>query len=187
MTLPWPRSLFARLMLILLVGILIVIAASLALFVGERERIGRAALFDSVAQEIAATADVLDHLSAAERERWIDELGRRRLRLALRPPSERLQALPDSHPLPAALRAAMPGRSTVAYTHERPGMRHAVIVALVNLAKIALSRHFEHQHHVIQRICFKLLIDVTSQDLDLVAFQLFSGHFQEEFYHSDDL
>lgn len=134
MTLPWPRSLFARLMLILLVGILIVIAASLALFVGERERIGRAALFDSVAQEIAATADVLDHLSAAERERWIDELGRRRLRLALRPPSERLQALPDSHPLPAALRAAMPGRSTAAYTHERPGMRHAVIVALVNLA-----------------------------------------------------
>ncbi len=134
MRLPWPRSLFARLMLILLVGITIVLAVSLALFVGERERLGRAALFESVAQEIAATAEVLDHLAAAERERWIDDLGRRRLRFALREPSERLRPLPDSHPLPAALRAAMPDRVTAAYEHERPGMNHNIVVALVHLA-----------------------------------------------------
>lgn len=73
----WPRSLFSRLMLIWLVGIAIVLAVSFTLFVGERERVGRAALFEGVAQEIAATADVLDRLSPAERERWIDELGRR--------------------------------------------------------------------------------------------------------------
>ena len=134
MKLPWPRSLFARLMLILMVGILLVIAVSVALFVGERERIGRAALFDSVAQEIAATADVLDRLSPAERERWIDELGRRRLRLVLRQPSERLQPLPDDHPLSSALRSAMPERVTAAFAHDRPGMPHAVVVAVVALA-----------------------------------------------------
>ena len=57
-----PRSLFARLMAIWLLGIALVLAASFALFVGERERVGRAALFEGVAQEVATTADVLDHL-----------------------------------------------------------------------------------------------------------------------------
>ena len=134
MKLPWLNSLFARLMLILLVGILIVLAVSFTLFVGERERLGRAALFESVAQEIATKVEVLDHLSAGEREQWIDQLGRRRLRLALRQPSEHLRPLPDSHPLPAALRAVMPERVSAAYAHERPGMKHAIIIAVVHLA-----------------------------------------------------
>ena len=134
MKLPWLHSLFARLMLILLVGIMIVLAVSVALFVGERERLGRAALFESVAQEIATKVEVLDRLSAAERERWIDQLGRRRLRLALRPPSERLRPLADSHPLPAALRAAMPERVSAAYAHERAGMDHPIVIAVVHLA-----------------------------------------------------
>ena len=42
-----PRSLFARLMLIWMLGIALVLAVSLALFFGERERIGRSALFRS--------------------------------------------------------------------------------------------------------------------------------------------
>ena len=134
MKLPWLRSLFARLMLILLVGIMIVLAVSFTLFVGERERLGRAALFESVAQEIATKVEVLDRLSAGEREQWIDQLGRRRLRLALRQPSEHLRPLPDSHPLPAALRAVMPERVSAAYAHERPGMKHAIIIAVVHLA-----------------------------------------------------
>ena len=134
MKLPWLNSLFARLMLILLVGIMIVLAVSFTLFVGERERLGRAALFESVAQEIATKVEVLDRLSAGEREQWIDQLGRRRLRLALRQPSEHLRPLADSHPLPAALRAAMPERVSAAYAHERPGMKHAIIIAVVHLA-----------------------------------------------------
>ena len=134
MKLPWLHSLFARLMLILIVGIMIVLAVSFTLFVGERERLGRAALFESVAQEIATKVEVLDRLSTAEREQWIDQLGRRRLRLALRQPSEPLRPLPDGHPLPAALRAAMPERTSAAYAHERPGMKHPIIIAVVHLA-----------------------------------------------------
>ncbi|PKO55137.1 MAG: two-component sensor histidine kinase, partial [Betaproteobacteria bacterium HGW-Betaproteobacteria-21] len=64
MRLPWPRSLFSRLMLIWLTGIALVLAVSFALFVGERDRVGRDALFEGIAQEIASTADVLDRLEA---------------------------------------------------------------------------------------------------------------------------
>ncbi|PKO54785.1 MAG: two-component sensor histidine kinase, partial [Betaproteobacteria bacterium HGW-Betaproteobacteria-19] len=88
MKLPWPRSLFSRLMLIWLAGITLVLAVSFILFVGERDRVGRNALFHGIAQEVAATADVLDRMPENERERWVDQLGRRRLRLSLR-------ALPD--------------------------------------------------------------------------------------------
>ena len=95
MRLPLPRSLFARLMLIWLVGIALVLAVSLALFLGERERIGRSALFEGVAQEIASVADLLDRMSPPERARWIDEIGRRRLRLALRPPHDHLPEFSD--------------------------------------------------------------------------------------------
>ncbi len=135
MSLPWPRSLFARLMLIWLVGIAVVLSVSIALFVGERERIGRAALFDGIAQEIAATTDVLDRLAPQERERWIDELGRRRLRFALRPPAEDLQTLPGNHPLLLALREAMPQRAVeLLHVHNRRGMPHPVVAASLRLS-----------------------------------------------------
>ena len=132
---PWPRSLFARLMLIWIVGLAAVLAVSFMLFVGERERVGRAALFEGIAQEIAATADVLDRLSPAERERWIDELGRRRLRFALRPPGEpaEFRALPE-HPLLNALREAMPDRMPTLHAVERAAMPHAMLMASIRLA-----------------------------------------------------
>lgn len=134
MKLPLPRSLFARLMLIWLIGIALVLAASLALFVGERERIGRSALFEGVAQEIATAADLLDRMSPPERERWIDEIGRRRLRLALRPPREHLRALDEQHPLQAALDEAMPQRSATLYTHPRDDRPHPMLLIVLPLA-----------------------------------------------------
>lgn len=134
MALHWPRSLFARLMLIWLLGIGIVLAVSFALFVGERDRVGRAALFEGVAQEIAAAAGVLDRLAPTERERWIDEFGRRRLRLHLRPPPEHLRPMPPDHALLKALREAMPGRAVALFAHERAGMPHPVPVVAVTLA-----------------------------------------------------
>ena len=134
MRLPLPRSLFARLMLIWLVGIALVLAVSLALFLGERERIGRSALFEGVAQEIASVADLLDSMSPPERARWIDEIGRRRLRLALRPPHDRLRPLAEDHPLHAALREAMPQRPATLYTHPRDDRPHpglAIVLGLI--------------------------------------------------------
>lgn len=129
----WPRSLFARLMLIWLVGMALVLSASFALFVGERERAGQVALFEGVAQEIAAAAAVLDRLDADERARWIDELGRRRLRLALRAPPEHLQAEPAGHPLQQALCSAMPERQPVLFSHQRNGMGHTMLAVALAL------------------------------------------------------
>jgi protein-histidine pros-kinase len=121
-------------MLIWLVGITLVLAVSLALFIGERERVGRSALFEGIAQEIAATADVLDRLSPAERERWIDELGRRRLRLSLRPLSGRTRPLPADHPLAPALHAAMPERAVALYVQHRGESPHGALLIAVHLA-----------------------------------------------------
>ncbi|HHW62885.1 MAG TPA: HAMP domain-containing protein [Rhodocyclaceae bacterium] len=134
MRLPLPRSLFARLMLIWTIGIALVLAVSLALFVGERERIGRTALFEGVAQEIATAADLLERMSPHERERWIDEIGRRRLRLALRPPRDHLRPLAGDHPLQAALREAMPQRAATLYTHPRDDRPHPGLLIVVPLA-----------------------------------------------------
>lgn len=134
MNFPWPRSLFARLMLIWLVGIALVLAVSFALFIGERERIGRSALFEGIAQEVAASADVLDRLTPAERGRWLGELGRRRLRLSLRPLPERAHPLPPDHPLLRALRAAMPEREVALFIHHRGEGPHGALLIALRLA-----------------------------------------------------
>lgn len=134
MKLPAPRSLFARLMLIWLIGIALVLALSFMLFAGERERVGRAALLAGIAQEIATAADVLDRMPSAERERWIDEFGRRRLRFALRAPGEPMPPEQAGHPLLQALREAMPERTVSLHRQERPGMPHPLLLASVSLA-----------------------------------------------------
>lgn len=115
----WPHSLFARLMFIWLVGVALVLAVSLLLFIGERDRVGRDALFESLSQELAAVVDVLDRMSADERERWIDEFGRRRLRLSLNRESDSPPARMIDHPLLSALREAMPGREITLQLHRR--------------------------------------------------------------------
>ncbi|PLX71947.1 MAG: two-component sensor histidine kinase [Azoarcus sp.] len=131
MTLPWPRSLFSRLMLIWLAGITLVLAVSFILFVGERDRVGRNALFHGIAQEVAATADVLDRMPENERERWVDQLGRRRLRLSLRPLPDDLPPLPIEHPLLPALKEAMPEREVALFAsrHGHEG-RPSLFIAL---------------------------------------------------------
>lgn len=133
MKLPCPRSLFARLMLIWLLGMALVLTVSLALFLGERERVGRSALYEGVAQEVASVADLLDRMSAPERARWIDEIGRRRLRLALRPPPEHLRPLGADHPLQAALHAAMPQRPATLYAHPRDDRPHPGLLIVLTL------------------------------------------------------
>jgi len=120
----WPRSLFARLMLIWLIGIFLVLAISIALFVNERERVWS----EGFAREIASNADILDNLAPEERRRMLGEErggGRRgRLRLGLTLP-EHARALPDDHPLLPALREAMPERQPVLYTYQRGEGRHS--------------------------------------------------------------
>ncbi|MCL2161326.1 MAG: ATP-binding protein [Betaproteobacteria bacterium] len=133
----WPRSLFARLMLIWLVGILLVLAVSFAIFVNERDRVWS----EGLAREIASNADILDSLTPEERRRMLGEErggGRRgRLRFSLTLP-ENARALPDEHPLLPALREAMPERQPAMYTYRRgegPDLsERQLLIVSVNLA-----------------------------------------------------
>ncbi len=120
----WPRSLFARLMLIWLIGIFLVLAVSIALFVSERERVWS----EGFAREIASNADILDNLAPEERRRMLDEErggGRRGwLRLGLNLP-EHARLLSDDHPLLPVLREAMPERQPALYTYQRGEGRYS--------------------------------------------------------------
>jgi protein-histidine pros-kinase len=129
----WPRSLFARLMLIWLFGILLVLAVSIGIFVEVRER----AIFEGIAQEIASNADLLDSLGPDERQRSLEQHGRGRLRLSLRLPRH-AQPLTGDHPLLAVLREAMPERQPSLYTRgsedeSRPSRQYAPLVIGVKL------------------------------------------------------
>ncbi len=131
---PFPRSLFARLMLIWLIGMALVLAASFALFVGERERAGRDALYEGIAQEIAATVAILDGLPPAERDSRIDELSRRRLRLSLRQAPHNLPPQPSDHALRQALVAALPGNPVELRTMRPPGANHSMFLVTILLS-----------------------------------------------------
>ncbi len=136
MKLPWPRTLFARLMLIWLIGIAAVLATSSALFLGERDRFDRDVLFEGLAREVAAAADVLDQLSPAERSEWIEALGRRRLRISLVPPGPDARPLPEHLGLVQALKRAQPDREVALYVLPQRGERgpHGRLAAAIRLS-----------------------------------------------------
>lgn len=104
----WPRTLFARLMLIWIVGILLVLAISLLLFLGERDRHDADLLYEGVAREAAAAVSLLEQMPAAERERWVGTLDMRRLSMALQAPPHNIHALPEQPRLARAFKHALP-------------------------------------------------------------------------------
>ena len=108
MKLPLPRTLFARLMLIWLLGIALVLAISFALFLGERDRFDRGVLFEGIAREIAATVEMLEQMSPAERQQTAEQGGRRRLRIALAPPPPDTRPLPERFSLVQIVASALP-------------------------------------------------------------------------------
>lgn len=144
MKLAWPRTLFSRLMLIWLVGIVVVLTTSITLFVGERDRHDRDLLVEGLAGELAAAVDVLDHLSPREREAWVETLGRRRLRFSLRPVPHDAHRLPDRIRYTDAFRRALPERDLQFYAHGRgdghsagaPG-RVLVVVSLADGTRLS--------------------------------------------------
>ena len=107
----WPRTLFARLMLIWVLGISVVLAVSVSLIQGERERVDREVLVEGMAREFAAGADVLEPLSPLERDDWLHTLGQRRMRFALTPPPVDAAPLPPHFSIVRAFQSAQPDRS----------------------------------------------------------------------------
>lgn len=115
-----PRTLFARLMLIWLIGLAVVLGTSFWLFLGERERFDRDVLVEGIAREVAAVADVIERLPAAERASQLETMRNRRLRFSLD------SLPPDATPaswrgaITEALERAQPDREVKLYLHNPP-------------------------------------------------------------------
>jgi len=79
----WPRSLFARVTVIFVVGLAIAQALTFAAIRYERESAMRELMMSGIEQDIASSIAILDRLPAAEREGWLQRLERRNYRFVL--------------------------------------------------------------------------------------------------------
>ncbi|KAA0697210.1 sensor histidine kinase [Neorhizobium sp. P12A] len=72
----WPRTLRARLFLILLAGLTIASGLSFAVIVTERYLSAKAIMLGTLESDVATSIAVLDRLPANERANWLDRLSR---------------------------------------------------------------------------------------------------------------
>ncbi|CAN7428509.1 HAMP domain-containing histidine kinase [Trinickia sp. LjRoot230] len=73
----WPRTLFARLALILCVGIAVAQVLSFWLTMTERDQATTNLMMGYIEREVASSVALLDHLRADERAQWLPRLARR--------------------------------------------------------------------------------------------------------------
>ena len=81
----WPRTLFARLALILLVGLALAQAAAFWLTMTERDQSMTNVMTGYVEREVASSVALLDHLPPDERAAWLPRLARRSYEFMLGP------------------------------------------------------------------------------------------------------
>jgi signal transduction histidine kinase len=95
----WPRTLFARLAIILLVGLVLAQSLSFWLTLTERDQATTNMMRGYIEREVASSVALLDNLPAAEREKWLPRLARRSYNFILGPgitghaPDAKLSAL----------------------------------------------------------------------------------------------
>jgi signal transduction histidine kinase len=82
----WPKSLFGRLILILICGLTAAHALSFALALIERRHTTALMMINYLSRDIASSVAILDRLPAPEREEWLPKLERRNYRYTLEPP-----------------------------------------------------------------------------------------------------
>lgn len=81
----WPRSLGARLLLLLAGGLLLAHALSFALLFHERATATRGMMLSGMEQDVPLSVALLERLSPQERQAWLPRLERRTYRYLLRP------------------------------------------------------------------------------------------------------
>jgi signal transduction histidine kinase len=81
----WPRTLFARLALILCVGLVLAQTLSFWLTMTERDQATTNLMMGYIEREVASSVALLDHLPAGERAEWLPRLARRSYRFVLGP------------------------------------------------------------------------------------------------------
>ena len=81
----WPRTLSARLLLVLLGGLSLAHALSFGLLFFERNQSTRSMMLRNLDEDVAVSVALLEHLPAEQREAWVPRLERRTYRYLLRP------------------------------------------------------------------------------------------------------
>lgn len=81
----WPRSLLARLLIIVLLGLLLANSLSLTLVMVERMRSARTVMLGNLEYDVATSVAILDRLPANERAGWLERLDRGNYRYLLGP------------------------------------------------------------------------------------------------------
>jgi len=81
----WPRTLFARLGLILCVGLVLAQTLSFWLTLTERDQATTNVMMGYIEREAASSVALLDHLPPAERAQWLPRLARRSYEFILGP------------------------------------------------------------------------------------------------------
>jgi signal transduction histidine kinase len=81
----WPRTLFARLALILCVGLVLAQTLSFWLTLTERDQATTNVMMGYIEREAASSVALLDHLPPAERAQWLPRLARRSYEFILGP------------------------------------------------------------------------------------------------------
>lgn len=90
-----PRTLAARLLLILGAGLLLAHALSFALLFYERASATRSMMLTNLEEDIPVSVALLEHLSPEERAQWLPQLERRTYRYLLRPAQPGTQLASD--------------------------------------------------------------------------------------------
>ena len=81
----WPRTLFARLALILFVGLALAQTMSVWLTMTERDQTMNNVMMGYIEREVTSSVALLDHLPPNERAEWLPRLARRSYRFILGP------------------------------------------------------------------------------------------------------
>jgi hypothetical protein len=79
----WPRSLLARLLIVVLSGLLLANALSLTLVMIERMHSARTVMLGNLENDVATSVAILDRLPASERAAWLPRLERGNYRYIL--------------------------------------------------------------------------------------------------------
>lgn len=98
----WPRSLFGRLTLILVAGLMLAHGLSYALLMYQQSQNSKTMMLSSLGKDVAVAVAILERVPAAERAAWLARLERRTYRYRLGP-------MPRGAPLQLPLAGAVRG------------------------------------------------------------------------------
>src|SRR5471030_967594 len=107
----WPSTLFARLTLILLLGLVLAQILSFSLTLYERDAAAANMMVGYIDREVTSSVALLDHLPPKERAEWLPRLARRSYSFMLGPGAAPMRSdTPPSTAVVATIAAALGDR-----------------------------------------------------------------------------